>query len=65
LNRLNQTYFKEYFRQTLAIGIHGGTVIKGTIRLGRHIHTLVMGNAVNIAARLQNAVKFSKGDHEN
>jgi adenylate cyclase len=59
LDRLNETYFKEYFCQTLAIGIgvHAGTVVKGSIRLGRENHTVVMGHAVNLAARLQNATK--------
>ncbi len=59
LERLNQTYFKEYFSHTIAlgIGIHAGRAIKGNIRLGRDNHMVVMGHAVNIAARLQNATK--------
>jgi adenylate cyclase len=59
LETLNATYFKEYFCQTVAVGIgvHAGLAIKGNIRLGRDNHTVVMGHAVNIAARLQNATK--------
>jgi adenylate cyclase len=59
LERLNAAYFKEYFCQTVAIGIgiHAGKAIKGNIRLGRDNHMVVMGHAVNIAARLQNATK--------
>jgi adenylate cyclase len=59
LERLNDTYFKEYFCQTVAIGIgiHAGKAIKGNIRLGHDNHMVVMGHAVNIAARLQNATK--------
>lgn len=59
LERLNQTYFNAYFCQTVAVGIgvHAGKAIKGNIRLGRDNHMVVMGRAVNIAARLQNATK--------
>jgi adenylate cyclase len=59
LDRLNQSYFEPYFDQPIAvgIGIHAGQTIKGNIRLGRDNHTVVMGHAVNIAARLQNATK--------
>jgi adenylate cyclase len=59
LERLNATYFKEYFSQMVAVGIgvHAGLAIKGNLRLGRDNHTVVMGHAVNIAARLQNATK--------
>jgi adenylate cyclase len=59
LERLNETYFREYFSHTIAlgIGIHTGRAIKGNIRLGRDNHMVVMGHAVNIAARLQNATK--------
>jgi adenylate cyclase len=59
LERLNETYFKEYFSHALAVGIgvHAGRAIKGNIRLGRDNHMVVMGHAVNIAARLQNATK--------
>ncbi len=64
LDRLNESYFKEYFYQTVAIGIgvHAGPVVKGTIRLGRDDHTVVMGHAVNLAARLQNATKEVNND---
>jgi adenylate cyclase len=36
LERLNGTYFKEYFCQTVAVGIgvHAGLAIKGNMRLG-------------------------------
>jgi adenylate cyclase len=59
LDRLNETYFKQYFYQSLAIGIgvHAGAVVKGSIRLGQNNHIVVMGHAVNLAARLQNATK--------
>jgi len=59
LERLNETYFTEYFGQRVAVGIgvHAGSGIKGNIRLGRDNHAVVMGYAVNIAARLQNATK--------
>jgi adenylate cyclase len=59
LERLNAAYFKEYFCQKIAIGIgiHAGKAIRGNIRLGRDNHVVVMGRAVNIAARLQNATK--------
>jgi adenylate cyclase len=59
LEKLNATYFKEYFCQSIdvGIGIHAGRTIKGNIRLGRDNHMVVMGHAVNIAARLQNATK--------
>ncbi len=59
LGRLNAAYFKEYFCQSVAVGIgvHAGKAIKGNIRLGRDNHMVVMGHAVNVAARLQNATK--------
>lgn len=59
LEKLNAAYFKEYFCQSVAvgIGIHAGKAIKGNIRLGRDNHMVVMGHAVNVAARLQNATK--------
>ena len=40
------------------IGIHAGEVAMGKIQLNGAEHMLVMGHAVNIAARLQNATKL-------
>jgi len=39
------------------IGIHAGKVATGSITLGGEEHLMVMGHAVNIAARVQNATK--------
>ena len=59
LEGLNENYFKKSFCQPVAIGIgiHAGPAIEGSIKLGSDVHRVVMGYAVNIAARLQNATK--------
>ena len=55
IETLNQTYFRPYFNYSIEVGIglHFGKVITGTIRLGEKNNFIVMGYAVNIAARLQ------------
>jgi adenylate cyclase len=45
-------------RIEVGIGIHAGNVAMGKINLNGAEHLLVMGHAVNIAARLQNATKL-------
>jgi adenylate cyclase len=59
LKELNDSYFSKYFNQKIEIGIgvHAGVAVGGNIRLGRENHMVVMGHAVNIASRLQNATK--------
>ncbi|QHW00164.1 adenylate/guanylate cyclase domain-containing protein [Spirosoma endbachense] len=65
LNRLNDQYFQTYFDLSISIGIgiHQGTVISGTIYLGEQKHLVVMGHAVNVASRLQNATKEVNNDY--
>lgn len=55
IEMLNQTYFLPYFHYSIEVGIglHFGKVITGNIRLGAKNNFVVMGYAVNIAARLQ------------
>jgi adenylate cyclase len=59
LETLNETYFQQYFNHTVEVGIglHIGKVVTGNIRLGAKDRFLVMGYAVNIAARLQELTK--------
>lgn len=58
LEVLNASYEPVLGRKIeLGIGIHAGKVATGTIHLNGAEHLLVMGHAVNIAARLQNATK--------
>ena len=59
LQILNETYFIPHFEERIkaGIGIHTGKVVSGTVRVGRQDHSVVMGYAVNIASRLQNATK--------
>ncbi|QHT66962.1 adenylate/guanylate cyclase domain-containing protein [Rhodocytophaga rosea] len=59
LEDLNENYFKIYFNQIIeiGIGINAGIAVGGNIRLGKENRMVVMGHAVNIAARLQNATK--------
>jgi adenylate cyclase len=59
LQTLNETYFTPYFEEKIqaGIGIHIGKVVSGTVRVGTADHSVVMGYAVNIASRLQNATK--------
>jgi adenylate cyclase len=59
LEKMNESYFSKYFEQyiQIGIGVHAGVVVGGNIRLGSENHMVVMGHAVNIASRLQNATK--------
>jgi adenylate cyclase len=59
LEEMNKSYFQRYFGQQIQIGIgvHAGLAVAGNIRLGRENRMVVMGHAVNIASRLQNATK--------
>ena len=59
LQILNETYFILHFEERIkaGIGIHTGKVVSGTVRVGTQDHSVVMGYAVNIASRLQNATK--------
>ena len=64
LETLNETYFIPHFEERInaGIGIHIGKVVSGTVRLGTQDHSVVMGYAVNIASRLQNATKELNND---
>jgi len=55
LNNSNET--QPGRRIEVGIGIHVGKVATGKIHLNGYDHLLVMGHAVNIAARLQSATK--------
>ena len=59
LDKLNESYLVTYFQELIqiGIGIHIGKVVSGGIKIGRDIHTVVMGYPVNVAARLQEATK--------
>ena len=59
LDRLNKTYLNVYFFKEfeVGIGIHSGKVIIGQLNLEGRLKTTVMGLAVNIASRIQNATK--------
>jgi len=59
LDKLNRTYLSVYFFKEfeVGIGIHSGKVIIGEINLEGRLKTTVMGLAVNIASRIQNATK--------
>lgn len=64
LETLNETYFIPHFEERIeaGIGIHIGKVVSGTVRVGTEDHSIVMGYAVNIASRLQNATKELNND---
>jgi adenylate cyclase len=64
LETLNETYFIPHFEERVkaGIGIHIGKVVSGTVRVGTQDHSVVMGYAVNIASRLQNATKELNND---
>lgn len=55
----NQTYLLPYFRHEfeIGIGLHAGKVIYGSFDVDQPEQLAVMGFAVNVAARLQNATK--------
>jgi len=58
LEVLNSSYDQVLGRKIeVGIGIHAGKVAMGKIHLNGMEHLLVMGHAVNIAARLQTATK--------
>lgn len=59
LDKLNKTYLSVYFFKEfeVGIGIHSGKAIIGEINLEGRLKTTVMGLAVNIASRIQNATK--------
>lgn len=59
LEMLNEHSFEKSFQQKInvGIGVHVGKVATGNIHLGSKDHVIVMGYAVNIASRLQNATK--------
>ena len=59
LDKLNKAYLNVYFLKEfeVGIGIHAGKVIIGEFNLGGQLKTSVMGLAVNIASRIQNATK--------
>ena len=64
LQLLNETYLIPYFEQkiNIGIGIHAGKVVTGTVRIRTEPHSIIMGFAVNIASRLQNATKELNND---
>ena len=64
LETLNETYFIPHFEERIeaGIGIHIGKVVSGTVRVGTEDHSIVMGYAVNVASRLQNATKELNND---
>jgi adenylate cyclase len=59
LEKLNKTYLNVYFFREfeVGIGIHSGKVIVGELNLHGRLKPTVMGLAVNIASRIQNATK--------
>jgi adenylate cyclase len=59
LEKLNKQSFEKNLQQHLEIGIgvHVGKVATGTLQLGDNSHFIVMGHAVNVAARLQASTK--------
>ena len=59
LDKLNNTYFKLYFFKEfeVGIGIHSGKVILGELNYDGQNKSTVMGLAVNIASRIQDATK--------
>lgn len=59
LDMLNKEYFVKYFNREfeIGIGIHAGKVIIGEFTINGHAKTNVMGLAVNIASRIQDATK--------
>lgn len=59
LESMNASSFEKNLGRRIeaGIGIHAGNVALGSISLGDEQHLMVMGHAVNIAARLQQATK--------
>ena len=59
LKRLNTEYFQRYFNEEIEVGIgaHLGKVATGDLLLENRPHQIVMGYAVNVAARIQELTK--------
>lgn len=59
LKRLNTEYFQRYFNEEIEVGIGAylGKVATGDLLLENRPHQIVMGYAVNIAARIQDMTK--------
>lgn len=59
LDKLNSSYFNVYFFKEfeVGIGIHSGKVIIGELNFDGQTKSTVMGLAVNIASRIQDATK--------
>lgn len=59
LENLNKSSFEKNLQQRMevGIGVHVGKVATGSLQLGSKSHFIVMGQAVNIASRLQAATK--------
>ena len=59
LDKLNSSYFNVYFFKEfeVGIGIHSGKVIIGELNFDGQNKSTVMGLAVNIASRIQDATK--------
>lgn len=59
LGKLNNSYFNPYFFKEfeVGIGIHSGKVIIGELSYNGQTKSTVMGLAVNIASRIQDATK--------
>jgi adenylate cyclase len=59
LKKKNDSSFEKNLRQRIAVGIglHYGKVATGSLNVGGKDHFVVMGHAVNVAARIQAATK--------
>ena len=59
IKKLNSTFFRQQFHQTIEVGIglHVGRVIVGNLKLKTIDHLMVMGAPVIIASRLESATK--------
>lgn len=59
LEQLNTQSFEKTLHQRIdvGIGVHAGKVAVGNLHLGAKNHVVVMGHAVNVAARLQSITK--------
>jgi class 3 adenylate cyclase len=59
LDGLNESLFEKNLREriNIGIGIHAGRVATGNLSVGAKDHFVVMGYAVNVAARIQAATK--------
>jgi adenylate cyclase len=59
LKKKNESSFEKNLQQRIAVGIglHCGEVATGSLNVGGKDHFVVMGHAVNVAARIQSATK--------